>query len=434
MGFRNGKPSKQFTAIPNSLIRDYNLTDSTFRLICWVASHDENFDISFTIIEKYLGYKRDKIRNAIKNAEENDYLVRVQENNPKNGKFDWQYYIFTSKEDTKFFRENHLSIGGSSIGGSSIGGSPVDGSPIDGSSNGGSSIGGLSTVGSSTPHIDKQLEEKQLEEKHIQEAPPNKSALLTQESEFVQKQVDLTKQQRLEEPIPQQPALLLKKSESLPQTDIPSIRPTMAPGSFDKIEQSNKAKQKPVRFKSVDDLIDHLLADPGIMANEPLPSVYKNELKLRQWSFPWRTVTRDKIYQTCDKRLVELVAKERADWENVHWEKKIPTVIKSIGNMEATKGGLEQLLGYWSEILKQDKQSPQPSSPIGYYSNRAQCWHSATFCELLDRVEVVGTNRAIAEFSNRYDQQDTGATQKWLSWLETNHPKMYTHLHHQQAA
>lgn len=31
MGFRNGKPSKQFTAIPNSLIRDHNLTDSTFR-------------------------------------------------------------------------------------------------------------------------------------------------------------------------------------------------------------------------------------------------------------------------------------------------------------------------------------------------------------------------------------------------------------------
>jgi len=55
MGFRNGKPSKQFTAIPNSLIRDYNLTDSTFRLICWVASHDENFDISFSVIEKYLG-------------------------------------------------------------------------------------------------------------------------------------------------------------------------------------------------------------------------------------------------------------------------------------------------------------------------------------------------------------------------------------------
>ncbi len=55
MGFRNGKPSKQFTAIPNSLIRDHNLTDSTFRLISWVASHDENFDISFTVIEKHLG-------------------------------------------------------------------------------------------------------------------------------------------------------------------------------------------------------------------------------------------------------------------------------------------------------------------------------------------------------------------------------------------
>ncbi|WP_375467209.1 helix-turn-helix domain-containing protein [uncultured Nostoc sp.] len=167
MGFRNGKPSKQFTAIPNSLIRDYNVTDSTFRLISWVASHDENFDINFTIIEKHLGYKRDKIRNAIKNAEQNDYLVRVQENNPNNGKFDWQYYIFTSKEDTKLFRENHSSIGESSVSGSSIGGSSI----------GGSSIGGSSIGGSSTPHIEKQLEKNKLEEKHIQEAPPTQNVL-----------------------------------------------------------------------------------------------------------------------------------------------------------------------------------------------------------------------------------------------------------------
>ena len=240
MGFRNGKPSKQFTAIPNSLIRDHNLTDSTFRLISWVASHDENFDISFTVIEKHLGYKRDKIRNAIKNAEQNDYLVRVQENNPNNGKFDWQYYIFTSKEDTKLFRENHSSIGKSSIGESSVSGSSI----------GGSSIGGLSIGGSSTPHIEKQLEENKLEEKHIQEAPPTQNTFPTQESCVREtEQTELTEQPRqpeLEEPIPQQPTslrdaarTLSKKSESSQQTDNPSRRSTIAPGSFEKSEQSN---------------------------------------------------------------------------------------------------------------------------------------------------------------------------------------------------
>jgi hypothetical protein len=240
MGFRNGKPSKQFTAIPNSLIRDHNLTDSTFRLISWVASHDENFDINFTVIEKHLGYKRDKIRNAIKNAEQNDYLVRVQENNPNNGKFDWQYYIFTNKEDTKLFRENHSSIGESSVSGSSIGGSSI----------GGSSVSGSSIGGSSTPHIEKQLEENKLEEKHIQKAPPTQNALPAQESCVCEtEQLNLEKptpeKPRLEEstpeePTPQQPASLSKNSESSQQTDNPSRGSTIAVGSFEKSEQSKK--------------------------------------------------------------------------------------------------------------------------------------------------------------------------------------------------
>ncbi|WP_341531815.1 helix-turn-helix domain-containing protein (plasmid) [Nostoc sp. UHCC 0302] len=241
MGFRNGKPSKQFTAIPNSLIRDYNLTDSTFRLICWVASHDENFDISFTVIEKYLGYKRDKIRSAIKNAEENDYLVRVQENNPNNGKFDWQYYIFTSKEDTKFFRENHLSIGGSSIGGL-----PVDGSSIDGSSNGGSSIGGLSNVGSSTPHIEKQLEKKQLEEKHNREESPSISSDLIEVEDFSPTETQLQKLLQAN-PLPQPQeqeyqspefSFLPRNPESMTQNEDSAFGSKVL-GLFDKSEQTN---------------------------------------------------------------------------------------------------------------------------------------------------------------------------------------------------
>ncbi|BBD62767.1 hypothetical protein NIES2109_56170 (plasmid) [Nostoc sp. HK-01] len=330
MGFRNGKPSKQFTAIPNSLIRDYNLTDSTFRLICWVASQDENFDISFTVIEKHLGYKRDKIRNAIKNAEQNDYLVRVQEHNPNNGKFDWQYYIFTSKDDTKLFRDNHSSIGGSSVDGSPVDGLSVGGSSVGGSPNGGLPNGGLSNVGASTPHIEKQLEENQLEEKHIEKAPPSLGAPPTQEC--VSEETDSYLQSNQEqEPIPGSLVSLLNQSEISHQTDIPLNRPNIAAGSFDKNEQSNNKPSKP-KFQSIDDLLNHILLDPRIMASEPLPAVYKNEIKMRGWRFPWRTNTRDKIYQTCDRRLVELIAKERAGWDKVDWQQKIPTVIKSISN------------------------------------------------------------------------------------------------------
>ncbi|MFN6538844.1 MAG: hypothetical protein RM021_021160 [Nostoc sp. EkiNYC01] len=135
--------------------------------------------------------------------------------------------------------------------------------------------------------------------------------------------------------------------------------------------------------------------------------------------------------------LVELIAKERAKWSKCEWTEKIPTVIKSIGNLEATKGGLEELLGYWSKVLEsvapQTEESGQTDQPIGYYSNRSVEWHKATFCELLDLGDKVGIDRAIAQFSTRYDQQHTGATDGWLNWLQINYPQMYAHLHQEAA-
>jgi hypothetical protein len=218
------------------------------------------------------------------------------------------------------------------------------------------------------------------------------------------------------------------------QTQDPASGPTV-PALFDNPEQSNK-HQKP-KFQSIEGLLNQVLLDPGIMASDPLPAVYKSEIKLRGWRFPWRTATRDKIYQTCDRGLVELIAKERAKWSKCEWTEKIPTVIKSIGNLEATKGGLEELLGYWSKVIEsaasQTEESKVTDQPIGYYSNRSLEWHKATFCELLDLGDKVGADRAIAQFSTRYDQQHTGATDGWLNWLQTHYPQMYAHLYPQAA-
>ncbi|MDM9580062.1 hypothetical protein [Nostoc sp. GT001] len=243
-------------------------------------------------------------------------------------------------------------------------------------------------------------------------------------------------QSNQEEPIPESLTSLSNQSETLHQTDIPSCRPTIAAGLFDKNEQANKKPSKP-RFQSIDDLLNHILLDPGILASEPLPAVYRNEIKLRSWRFPWRTSCRDKIYQTCDRRLVELIAKERAEWDKVNWQQKVPTVIKSISNLEVSKAGLEELLVYWSKVLElstpQTEQSKANDQPIGYYSNRSLDWHKATFSELLDRMDEVGKDKAIASFSSRYDQQDPGATLKWLDWLKLTHPQMYVYLHPQAA-
>ena len=217
------------------------------------------------------------------------------------------------------------------------------------------------------------------------------------------------------------------------------LQTSNAVASFEKSEQSNKPKQP--KFQSIEDLIDMVLVDPSIMATDSLPTVYRTEIKMRNWRFPWRTATRDKIYQTCDRRLVELIAKHRAKWsESESWQEKIPTVLKSIGNLESSKAGLEELLGYWSQISEPEatssptkQQKPDEKQPIGYFANRSLDWHKSTFSEFLDRVDEVGKDKACASFSTRYDQQSPGATDKWLEWIKLTYPSMYLYLHQNAA-
>jgi len=424
---------KNYTPISNELIRSSKIDDSTFRLICWMTSHEEGFEINFTSIQNALGYGRDKLRKILKNAEIYNYLVR-RKVRTSGGLFDFEYHIFKDTIDAIAFRKSlpqveltpDLSDMDEPTRGVKTGGGRTRG----GAARGGAARGGAARGGESTPlYIEKQLEENQKEEKHIQET------LLTQEL-CVSEETDLEQLNQDSEPIPQSLTSLSTKSGLSHQIDNPSCRPTMAGALFDKNEQANNKPSK-LKFQSVEDLLNLVLLDPGIMASDPLPAVYRSEIKLRGWRFPWRTATRDKIYQTCDRQLVELIAKERAKWSKCEWQEKIPTVIKSIGNLEATKGGLEELLGYWSKVVEsiapQAEESGQSDQPIGYYSNRSLDWHKATFCELLDLGDKVGHELAIAQFSTRYDQQHTGATDGWLNWLSIHYPQMYAHLYPQAA-
>ncbi|MBD6620841.1 hypothetical protein FNW02_35100 [Komarekiella sp. 'clone 1'] len=201
----------------------------------------------------------------------------------------------------------------------------------------------------------------------LRDAPLQNNPLLNDVCVCETEQTNLLEQvnQSQEEPTPQQLTSLLKKSEYKQQTDNPSCGLSIAAGSFDKVEQVNKAESnqasepKRVKFQSIEDLIDQILLDPSIMASDSLPAVYKSEIKMRGWRFPWRTTTRDKIYQTCDRRLVELIAAERASWDKVSCEQKIPAVISSIVNWESTKGGWEKLMSYWQRILQQQ---PAPTA------------------------------------------------------------------------
>ena len=197
---------------------------------------------------------------------------------------------------------------------------------------------------------------------------------------------------------------LLKKSKSSSQIDKPSRRHNTA-ASFDKSEQSNIARQQ----------------DPFLNNRTFIPAkgTYKSS-STDPWMLSANIPNEEFAQWLFDKRYKHLSGKMISDAK------------------AEIRNNFERAADLWKEYLAekspQKLENPDDNSLVGYYYNRADCWHKSTFCELLDRVEVVGANRAIAEFSNRYDQQDTGATQKWLSWLESNHPKMYAHLYHQQAA
>ncbi|RAM48082.1 MAG: helix-turn-helix domain-containing protein, partial [Hapalosiphonaceae cyanobacterium JJU2] len=87
-----GIPTQQFTLVSNGLIRDTSLSDAAFRLICWVSSHSDSFEISFSGIAAMLKYGKDKIKATVKNAEQAGYLVRTKKRSPA-GTFEWDYYV-----------------------------------------------------------------------------------------------------------------------------------------------------------------------------------------------------------------------------------------------------------------------------------------------------------------------------------------------------
>jgi hypothetical protein len=143
MGVKKGvAPNRNFTQIPNDLIRNRDVSDGAFRLICWITSHSEGFDISFSGIRAALGYGRDGLRSIIKNAEDNNYLVRVRTRDEETGQFDWDYHIFAHQQDAIAFRDLVFQQDSTAIDGSSTPGGTIDGSATSGSASGGSPTGG----------------------------------------------------------------------------------------------------------------------------------------------------------------------------------------------------------------------------------------------------------------------------------------------------
>ncbi|NMG09770.1 hypothetical protein [Brasilonema sp. UFV-L1] len=171
---KKGKPQKKFTLISNDLIRDTQVTDSAYRLICWVTSHSDDFEISFSSILSMLEWGKDKLRNAVKNAEINDYLVRTKTRDAETGLFDWDYYIFVDKDEAIAFRKSNPNSYYPSLG------NPVSDNPeVDAPSD------GLHPPHKNTNAI-KQNEENQL--KNTQESAAALTELSTDSIEILEEE------------------------------------------------------------------------------------------------------------------------------------------------------------------------------------------------------------------------------------------------------
>lgn len=114
------------------------------------------------------------------------------------------------------------------------------------------------------------------------------------------------------------------------------------------------------KWDSVESLIESILVDPYLAATDPIPSVYRSDMRVRGWLFPWRSHERSGLFGTCNPALVE---KKARDWAAINkdseWKNRIQDVLGWVTKKEATKGGLEELMSLWISI---QQKNPQPQA------------------------------------------------------------------------
>jgi hypothetical protein len=82
----NNKIKENFTTIPNSIIRNKNLSDRARFLFCYMASMSDDWEFYQSAMAKELGYTKDTLRKYLDELIETGYLQREQRR--EKGKFD----------------------------------------------------------------------------------------------------------------------------------------------------------------------------------------------------------------------------------------------------------------------------------------------------------------------------------------------------------
>jgi predicted transcriptional regulator len=80
------QPKKAFAIIPNRAVRDARITANSFRLLAYLLSHNDGYELTYRQIEKETGLGRYAINAASKQLGELGWL-RVEQTKLKNGQF-----------------------------------------------------------------------------------------------------------------------------------------------------------------------------------------------------------------------------------------------------------------------------------------------------------------------------------------------------------
>ena len=68
------RDNQPFSQIPNGIILNPKISNAGFRLMVYLMSHNDGYDLSYRQIEAQTGMKRHAIQNATKNLEELGFL------------------------------------------------------------------------------------------------------------------------------------------------------------------------------------------------------------------------------------------------------------------------------------------------------------------------------------------------------------------------
>ncbi|MCL6753827.1 helix-turn-helix domain-containing protein [Nostoc sp. CCCryo 231-06] len=224
--------------------------------------------------------------------------------------------------------------------------------------------------------VDKVYPNKEFPSKEfpLSAVPPNQNALSTQKSCVCEtEQLNLEKptsekpsleKSTPEEPTPQLPASLSKNSESSQQTDNPSRGSTIAAGSFEKSEQSNKPQLScPYKTaQNVKELIDAWLTDPTAMSDDCVPLLVRDSIKWNCWVLPWRNGERklNNLYQNFNPIVVDFLAQELATKSKLSAQQEITHAIAVMNTWEKTKGGWTNLMQRYHQAVLQTQKQPLP--------------------------------------------------------------------------